>query len=86
MESFISQIQKNNKNANCIHINLNLKKFQKLLNPEELYNYADSQFDESKENFLLIDEIQMCKNFEKTIDTLNIIRCKTMLKKHLTAM
>ncbi len=71
MESFISQIQKNNKNANCIHINLNLKKFQKLLNPEELYNYVDSQFDKSKENFLLIDEIQMCKDFEKTIDSLH---------------
>lgn len=71
MESFISQIQKNNKNANCIHINLNLKKFQKLQNPEELYNYVDSQFDKSKENFLLIDEIQMCKDFEKTIDSLH---------------
>lgn len=71
MDAFISQIQKNNKNANCIHINLNLKKFQNLQNPEELYKYVDSQFDESKENFLLIDEIQMCKDFEKTIDSLH---------------
>lgn len=71
MDAFISQIQKNNKNANCIHINLNLKKFHQLQNPDELYNYADSHFDPSKENFLLIDEIQMCKNFEKTIDSLH---------------
>lgn len=71
MDAFISQIQKINKNANCIHINLNLKKFQNLQNPEELYNYANSQFDESKENFLLVDEIQMCKDFEKTIDSLH---------------
>lgn len=70
MDAFISQIQKKYKNANCIHINLNLKKFQNLQNPEKLYNYADSHFDSDKENFLLIDEIQMCINFEKTIDSL----------------
>lgn len=71
MDSFISQIQKKYKNANCIHINLNLKKFNQLQNPEELYNYVDSHFEQDKENFLLIDEIQMCKNFEKTIDSLH---------------
>ncbi|MCQ2240900.1 AAA family ATPase [Treponema sp.] len=38
MDDFISQIQKNNKNANCIHINLNLKKFHKLQNPDEAFD------------------------------------------------
>lgn len=71
MDEFISQIQKINKNANCIHINLNLKKFQHLQNSEELYAYANSNFDQNKDNLLLIDEIQMCKNFEKTINSLH---------------
>ena len=42
-------------NVNIIRIKLNLKKYEKLLNPEELYNYIDKNYKEGITNFLLID-------------------------------
>ena len=58
-------------NVNIIRIKLNLKKFEKLLNPEELYNYIDKNYKEGITNFLLIDEIQLCIGFENIINSLH---------------
>ena len=58
-------------NVNIIRIKLNLKKYEKLLNPEELYNYIDKNYKEGITNFLLIDEIQLCIGFENIINSLH---------------
>lgn len=58
-------------NVNIIRINLNLKKYEKLLNPEELYKYIDNNYKEGVTNFLLIDEIQLCIGFENIINSLH---------------
>ena len=58
-------------NVNIIRIKLNLKKYEKLLNPEELYNYIDKNYKEGIINFLLIDEIQLCIGFENIINSLH---------------
>ncbi len=58
-------------NVNIIRIKLNLKKFEKLLNPEELYNYINKNYKEGITNFLLIDEIQLCIGFENIINSLH---------------
>ena len=59
------------KNVNIIRIKLNLKKYEKLLNPEELYNYIDKNYKEGITNFLLIDEIQLCIGFENIFNSLH---------------
>ena len=59
------------KNVNIIRIKLSLKKYEKLLNPEELYNYIDKNYKEGITNFLLIDEIQLCIGFENIINSLH---------------
>ncbi|MCR5705891.1 MAG: ATP-binding protein [Acholeplasmatales bacterium] len=69
MDMFHETIQ--NDNSNVIHIKLNLKEFEKLLNKEELYNYVSSKYDSKKNNYLLIDEIQMCIGFETIINNLH---------------
>ena len=56
---------------NVIRIPLHLKKYASLRNSEELYNYIDSKYSEDLNNYLLIDEIQMCYNFEETINSLH---------------
>ena len=56
---------------NVIRIPLHLKKYSSLRNSEELYNYIDSKYSEDLNNYLLIDEIQMCYNFEETINSLH---------------
>ncbi len=70
MDMYHEYLGKNNKN-NVIHIKLNLKEFSKLKNSDELYNYVLANYDNSKNNYLLIDEIQMCDGFENVINNLH---------------
>lgn len=58
-------------NVNIIRIKLNFKKYEMLLNPEELYKYIDKNYKEGVTNFLLIDEIQLCIGFENIINSLH---------------
>ena len=60
----------NSGEGNVIRIKLNLKKYEKLLNHEELYKYIDKNYKEGITNFLLIDEIQLCIGFENIINSL----------------
>ena len=69
MDLFHKAIQ--NDNSNIIHIKLNLKEFEKLLNKDNLYNYVSSKYNSKKNNYLLIDEIQMCDGFETVINNLH---------------
>ena len=70
LDAFYSYLTTLN-NVNIIRIKLNLKKYEKLLNPEELYNYIDKNYKEGITNFLLIDEIQLCIGFENIINSLH---------------
>lgn len=58
------------KSNNIIHIKLNTKEYSNLLDGESLYNYVSSKYDKTKKNYLLIDEVQMCNNFERIINYL----------------
>ena len=70
MDAFISYIQKQSENNNIIRIKLNLKEFEALKNSEVLYEYITSHYVEDKDNFLFIDEVQLCKGFETIINSL----------------
>ena len=71
LELFKKYIEKNIDNSNIIHINYNLKKFDNLLIGDKLYNYIEDNFDENKENYVLIDEIQKCNGFEDVINSIH---------------
>lgn len=71
LEIFKKYIEKNIDNSNIIHINYNLKKIDNLLIGDKLYNYIDDNFDENKENYVLIDEIQKCNGFENVINSIH---------------
>ena len=58
-------------NANIIRIKLNIKKYETLKNADELYNYISNHFEIGKDNYLLIDEVQMCEGFENVIESLH---------------
>lgn len=70
LDAYASLLE-DDKSNNVIRIQLHLKKYANLRNSEELYNYIDSRFSENLNNYLLIDEIQMCYNFEETINSLH---------------
>lgn len=56
---------------NVIRIPLHFKKYEKLRNGNDLYEYIDSKYCENSNNYLLIDEVQMCHNFEEIINSLH---------------
>lgn len=71
LEAFKGYIIANIPNANIIHINFNLPEFDELTEYRPLYEYINAAYQEGTENFVLIDEIQMCNNFEKAINGLH---------------
>ncbi len=71
LEAFKSYVHKNIPNANIIHINFNLSKYDNLKEYKTLNEYIESNYAEDKENFVLIDEIQMCNGFELCINNLH---------------
>lgn len=70
LDAFYDYLTKNIQ-GNVIRIKLNLKKYEKLLDKEELYNYIDNKYVEGTNNYLLIDEIQLCTGFERIINSLH---------------
>lgn len=67
----MAYVQKNISDANMIHVNFNLSKFDDLKEYKALNEYIESSYIEDRENFVLIDEIQMCNNFELCINNLH---------------
>ncbi|WP_026670788.1 ATP-binding protein [Butyrivibrio sp. AE3006] len=68
MDALIESISKD-ESANIVRIKLNLKKNEPLLNGDKLYEYIEKQYDSQKNNYLFIDEIQMCEGFERVINS-----------------
>lgn len=69
LEIFIEYLKRNIPNANIIHINYNLFQFSTLKNAAGLNEYVENLYSSEKENFLLIDEVQLCKDFEQAINS-----------------
>lgn len=71
LDAFMEYVEKNIPNNNIIHINFNLPEYEDLLEYRPLYDYINSQYKKDKENFVFIDEVQMCNGFEKAINGLH---------------
>lgn len=71
LEAFGSYVEQNAPNANIIHINFNLPEYEHLLEYRPLYDYINFGYVIGKDNFVLIDEVQMCAGFEKAINGLH---------------
>ncbi len=71
LDAFKEYIEENITDNNIIHINFNLPEYEHLLEYRPLYDYINSQYVKGKENFVFIDEVQMCNDFEKAINGLH---------------
>ncbi len=70
LDVFKKSIEKNAGN-NVIHINFNIKKYDELKDSDALYKYVSEHYIKGKNNYVLIDEVQMCNEFEKAINWLH---------------
>lgn len=71
MESFIDYVRRNDPSANIIHINFNLNENESLMEYHALNAYIQNAYIPGKNNFVFIDEVQMCLGFERAINSLH---------------
>ena len=70
LDTFKSEIAKKS-NVNIIHIDFNLRKNDSLSGSNKLHDYVESCYKKDSINYLLIDEIQDCNGFEKSLNYLH---------------
>lgn len=70
MGEYIQYLKNNFNNINIIFIDFMDLSFEKLKEYHILHSYVEEQYEEGKSNYLFIDEVQMCPNFELTINSL----------------
>lgn len=71
LEQFEKYIKNNVEDANIISINFNSLDYEKYMEYHKLNDYVKEKYIENKKNYLLIDEVQMCEGFEKTINSIH---------------
>lgn len=68
LNMFMDYVKEIDKKSNIIFIDYNLDRFDELKQYKELINYINERYDSQKNNYLMIDEVQMCDGFEKAIN------------------
>ena len=71
LEALKELITASDPSANIIHINYNLTEFEELLEFHMLESYVEDKYSAEDNNYVLIDEIQMCEHFEKAVNSLH---------------
>lgn len=71
MNSYIKWLEENETNLNIIYIDFTDLKYEELKEYHNLNKYIEDRYEKKKQNYLFIDEVQMCPNFELTINSLH---------------
>lgn len=71
LEAFRGYVVENVPQANVIHINFNLAEFEKYKDYHVLHDDIRKAYKSGCENFVFIDEVQMCPHFELAINSLH---------------
>ena len=71
MDSYIDWIKDNEKSANIIYINYTDLKYESLKEYHALNEYIESRYVRGKNNYLFVDEVQLCPDFKLTINSLH---------------
>ena len=71
LEEFKNYILQNVQDGNIIEIDFNSLDYENLREYHAMNKYIEERYIKDKKNFVLIDEVQMCDGFEKTINSLH---------------
>ncbi len=71
LDSYIEHIKATFADANIVHIDFNSTNFEQLTEYHALNDYVQSAYIHGVRNFLCIDEVQMCKGFERAINSIH---------------
>ena len=70
MSAFIEYVEETDKAANIIFIDFTNLLFEELKEYHALHKYVEKHFVKGKNNYLYIDEVQMCPRFELAVNSL----------------
>lgn len=70
LDLFAEYLSKDKTN-NIVRVFLTKKEYETLLDKDNLYKYIQEHHKDKKNNFLLIDEIQLCDGFETVINSIH---------------
>ncbi|MBD5208139.1 MAG: ATP-binding protein [Bacteroidales bacterium] len=71
LSAFAGYIRSVDSTSNVIEIDLTKLRFEKLKEYHALNEYVEKQYKDGVNNYLMIDEVQLCKGFELTINSLH---------------
>lgn len=71
LEEFKNYILQNIQDSNIVEIDFNSLDYENLREYHAMNAYIEERYIKDKNNFVLIDEVQMCEGFEKTINSLH---------------
>lgn len=70
MQAYIDYLKKQSENINIIFIDFMDLAFEEIREYHALHSYVEEHFQEGKVNYLFVDEVQMCPEFELAINSL----------------
>ena len=74
IRTYMEWLRKNDKKANIIFIDFTSLASEPLQEYHALHNYIEEQYKAKKNNYVFIDEVQMCAKFELAINSLHAMR------------
>ena len=72
LRMFINYVKEKDDKSNIIYIDFNLDKFDDLKEYKKLINYVEDRYNSKMNNYIIIDEVQMCNDFEKAINNFHV--------------
>lgn len=70
MQAYIDYLESNNENINIIYIDFMDLEYEEIKEYHRLHNYVEEHYQKGKDNYLFVDEVQMCPKFELAINSL----------------
>lgn len=70
MKEYMEYLKEHIENINIIFIDFMDLSFEHLMEYHALHTYVEERYQEGKNNYLFVDEVQMCPNFELAINSL----------------
>ena len=70
MQVYIEYLKRNFENVNVIFIDFMDLEFEEIKEYHALHKYVEERYDKEKQNYLFVDEVQLCPNFELAINSL----------------
>lgn len=70
MQAYIEYLKSHVDNCNIIYIDFMDLAFEEIKEYHALHAYVEAQYQENKTNYLFVDEVQMCPQFELAINSL----------------